>query len=152
MSSQSRRLSNKRKSGLPRRKTARQQNPTVKKQSAGSAINTARARDPRFETVKSALLTKAGVELGSMFGSEGLKIGGKVFAMLVKGQLVAKLSALQVQGIVNSNAGKLFDPGHGRLMKEWVSIDSGTGSAWVKLAHEAKDFVAHNLPNRRKMK
>ena len=57
-----------------------------------------------------------------MFGSEGLKIGGKVFAMLVKGQLVVKLPALQVQGIVNSNAGKLFDPGHGRLMKEWCRL------------------------------
>jgi hypothetical protein len=36
--------------------------------------------------------------------------------------------------------GDYFDPGHGRLMKEWVALtDSST--QWVPLAKEAYAFV-----------
>jgi hypothetical protein len=33
-----------------------------------------------------------------------------------------------------------FDPGHGRLLKEWVALDGGQPS-WVDLAREAHTFV-----------
>jgi len=33
-----------------------------------------------------------------------------------------------------------FDPGHGRLMKEWVVVAHGKVD-WVELAREACDFV-----------
>jgi hypothetical protein len=34
------------------------------------------------------------------------------------------------------------DPGHGRLMKEWVALD-GEASSWVELAQEARRFVGN---------
>ncbi|CAN5313812.1 hypothetical protein BH20ACT24_BH20ACT24_24460 [soil metagenome] len=45
-----------------------------------------------FESLAVALLAEPGVSQGTGFGrSPGLRVGGKVFAMLVKGELVAKL-------------------------------------------------------------
>jgi hypothetical protein len=65
---------------------------------------------------------------------------GKIFAMHVKGKFVAKLPKDRVDGLVRAGKGQYFDPGHGRLMKEWVALDSDTGS-WVDLAREAHRFV-----------
>lgn len=77
-----------------------------------------------------------------MFGSPGLKVRGKVFAMLVKGKLVVKLSRARVDGLVASGTGEYFDPGHGRLMKEWVAIGLAAKKEWTALAREARDFVS----------
>jgi hypothetical protein len=69
-----------------------------------------------------------------------LKVNGKVFAMLVKGKFVAKLPKERVDQLVASRIGEYFDPGHGKLMKEWVSI-AGAEDQWVNLSKEARRFV-----------
>lgn len=97
--------------------------------------------EDRFASLAEALLADAGVSEGRMFGSQGLKVGGKVFAMLVKEQLVVKLSAERVEALVDAGVGDRFDPGHGRLMKEWIAIPSGTGVDWLALAREAKSYL-----------
>lgn len=61
------------------------------------------------------------VEPTSMFGSTGLKVHGKTFAMLVKGRLVVKLPRHRVEELLAAGAGDRFDPGHGRPMREWAS-------------------------------
>jgi TfoX/Sxy family transcriptional regulator of competence genes len=83
----------------------------------------------------------AGVETGRMFGAEGLKIAGKVFAMEVKGRLVVKLPATRVNELVAKGHARLFDPGHGRLMKEWIEVDGSSKVGWLLLAAEAFAFV-----------
>jgi hypothetical protein len=60
--------------------------------------------------------------------------------MLVRGQLVVKLSKQRVDDLVAGRAGIHFDPGHGRLMKQWISIRAGKLN-WVELAQEAYRFV-----------
>ncbi len=80
------------------------------------------------------------VTVGRMFGSAGLKVNGKVFAMVVKGRLIAKLPKLRVDDLVASGGGERFDPGHGRRMAEWISVPSGAPS-WLALAREAHLFV-----------
>lgn len=80
------------------------------------------------------------VTVGKMFGSPGLKVNGKVFAMVVKGTLVAKLPRPRVDDLVASGAGERFDPGHGRRMAEWISVPPGAPS-WVALVREAHRFV-----------
>jgi len=67
-------------------------------------------------------------------------VKGKIFAMLVKGKFVAKLPKKRVDELVRLGKGENFDPGHGRLMKEWIALDGGTTS-WVELAREAHRFV-----------
>jgi hypothetical protein len=83
-----------------------------------------------------------------MMSSFGLKVDGKIFAMLVKGQFVAKLPRERVDELVNGGDGEYFDPGHGRLMKEWVAIGAGKAD-WVELAKTAYDFVNTSASARR---
>lgn len=78
---------------------------------------------------------------GGKFGASGLKVDGKLFAMLSKGELVVKLPKQRVEELVASRTGKQFDPGHGRLMKEWVTIPVARSREWRKLAEEARRFV-----------
>lgn len=98
--------------------------------------------DTLFKPVVKALLGDPRVAQSRMFGSPGLKIGGKVFAMLVKGKLVVKLPRERVEALVVSGEGEYFDPGHGRLMKEWVAFGARAKSGWISRAKEARDFVA----------
>lgn len=91
---------------------------------------------PRFTAVLAAFEGTAGVARGRMFGAEGLKFGGKVFAMEVKGRLVVKLPAVRVEELVSAGAAR-FDPGHGRTMREWAAIDPESPLDWVALAGES---------------
>lgn len=98
--------------------------------------------EKQFESVIAELEKDPHITQSRMFGSPGLKIEGKVFAMLVKGKLVVKLPRDRVETLVKAGEGKYFDPGHGKLMKEWVAISSGTKRKWLNLVEEAKDFVS----------
>jgi hypothetical protein len=79
---------------------------------------------------------------GGKFGSSGLKVNGKIFAMLSKGELVVKLPRQRVDELIAAGKGTRFDPGHGRLMKEWASISPRHAREWPGLAEEARTFVA----------
>lgn len=68
--------------------------------------------------------------------------GGKIFAMLSGGRLVVKLPQGRVDGLVASGDGYRFDPGHGRLMKEWLSVGPACAKEWLPLVREALAFVA----------
>ena len=74
------------------------------------------------------------------FGSNGLKANGKLFALFTQGTLVVKLPKGRVAELVVEKVGKPFDPGHGRLMKEWLAVTSASAS-WVELTREAFEFV-----------
>lgn len=82
------------------------------------------------------------IETTKRFGTNVLKINDKIFAMLVKGNLVVKLPRDRVDALIAAGAGQRFDPGHGRLMKEWVSLDPAVADDWLSLAKEAMRFVA----------
>lgn len=79
---------------------------------------------------------------GTGFGkSEGLRISGKIFAMFINDELVVKLSRSRAGEIVAAGRGRPFDPGHGRLMKQWISV-SFDSKTWGELVSEARSFVA----------
>jgi len=97
--------------------------------------------DPAFVPVADAFAKDGDVGLGRMFSSSSvLNFRGKIFAMFVKGKFVAKLPKERVDDLVASGVGQHFDPGHGRLMKEWVALSNARGS-WVALAQEARAFA-----------
>jgi len=97
--------------------------------------------DPAFLPIVEAFAGQRDVSRKKMFSSSSvLSVKGKIFAMLVKQRFVAKLPRERVDQLVASGAGTHFDPGHGRLMKEWVSVDRN-GPPWLELAREAHRFV-----------
>ena len=79
---------------------------------------------------------------GKGFGSGALKVDGKIFAMLSsRNEFVVKLPAKRVNELITSNTGTRFDPGHGRLMKEWLVVTASVGG-WLALAKEACEFIS----------
>ena len=81
------------------------------------------------------------LEKGWGAGNFALKTKGKIFVMLHKGELVAKLPESRVDELVDGGVGHQFDPrGDGRLMKEWLVV-AGRKPSWVDLAREAYRFV-----------
>ena len=78
---------------------------------------------------------------GRGFGSDALKIDGKIFASLSKGRLLLKLPAERVDALVESGVGERFSTGAGREKKEWITIGAAHGDIWPDLADEARDFV-----------
>jgi hypothetical protein len=77
---------------------------------------------------------------GKGFGSLGLKVNGKLFAMPVRGRLVLKLPKARVEALVESGEGAYFDPGHGRLMTQWVVLNPARQDQ-IELARTAYRFV-----------
>lgn len=104
--------------------------------------------ETRYAAIVRALGGKPGVSHESSdgrggFGSSGqLKVNDRIFAMLVRGDLVVKLPRTRVDSLVDAKQGRKFDPRHdGRLMKEWVVIPPEAGAHWLPLAREALSFV-----------
>ena len=107
------------------------------------------AGEERFAALVEAMLGRPGTTYGSdgsgpkrAFGSTSLKSNGKIFAMLVKGRLVVKLPARRVTELVASGTGERFDPGHGRIQKQWLAVASDDEATWLTLATESEAFVA----------
>ena len=95
-----------------------------------------------FERVASAFASDRRVTRGGKgFGSTGLKVDGKLFALVSsRGEYVVKLPRARVGELVSAGRGALFDPGHGRLMREWIALD-GSEKRWLLLAKEARAYV-----------
>jgi hypothetical protein len=98
----------------------------------------------RFEDDPAVTLPSAGAK----FGASALKFDGKIFAMLSQGQLVVKLPKQRVEELVASRTGAHLDPGHGRVMTEWLTIGPRDRRTWEKLADEARQFVGRAASQR----
>ena len=72
---------------------------------------------------------------------ESLKIRRKMFAMLSKGNYVLKLPKDRVIELINSGNGLPYDPGNGKIMKEWVIIPEEFSDKWIAYASEAMEFA-----------
>jgi TfoX/Sxy family transcriptional regulator of competence genes len=97
--------------------------------------------DPKLRAVAETFDASSASGQPRKFGSNGLKVDGKLFALFTQGTLVVKLPKDRVAALVAKGDGKPFDPGHGRLMKEWLTVVSPKLS-WSALAKEAHAFVA----------
>ena len=97
--------------------------------------------DPKLRAVAETFDASSASRQPRKFGSNGLKVDGKLFALFTQGTLVVKLPKDRVAALVAKGDGKPFDPGHRRLMKEWLTVVSPKLS-WSALAKEAHAFVA----------
>jgi len=76
------------------------------------------------------------------FGSKGLKVARKMFAFHSKERLVVKLPGDRVDALVSQGKAERFDPGHGRLMKEWLAVGFSRKALWLPLLKEGLEFAA----------
>jgi hypothetical protein len=97
-----------------------------------------------FETLCEEYSKAADVEFGGSragFGSNALKVNGKIFAMVSsRGQLVFKLPAARTRELTDEGVGTPFDPGRGRLMREWLVLLKPSRVRARTLANEALEF------------
>ena len=96
-----------------------------------------------WEPIAKHQLTGRDVTTGTGFGTNpGLRVSGKIFAMLVRGELVVKLPKDRVDDLVDTGVARRFDAGKGRPMKEWASVPANASRRWNALVEEARSFVA----------
>jgi hypothetical protein len=102
--------------------------------------------EDRFDQVVEAFRDSPNITFGSkgkkVFGATALKVNGKIFAMLSsKRVLVVKLPKARVDMLIGSGVGERFDPGYGRVMKEWLAVKQDSDIDWHSLVREALAFV-----------
>jgi hypothetical protein len=102
----------------------------------------ARTPEQIWKAIAETELATRGVTGGTGFGrSEGLRISNRIYAMLVNGELVVKLPKERVDDLAVASVGRRFEPGTGRIMKEWLSVPGSASRRWKGLVAEAKAFV-----------
>lgn len=95
-----------------------------------------------FEAIAATLLPDPDVEQGTGFGTNpGLRVRGKIFAILHGGELVVKLPAERSAELVEAGRARPFEIGR-RKMREWVRLGEVDEQEWLKLARESRRYVA----------
>ncbi len=56
-------------------------------------------------------------------------------------QFVVKLPKARVDALVAAGVGERFDANRDRPMKEWLEVRSESADEWLRIAHEALEFV-----------
>ena len=91
-------------------------------------------------------LERPGVDIGAMFGSEGLRVRGKVFAFVsFQGALALKLPAERVDEL-DGDDGMQRMVMRERAMREWLTVPADAEERWRPLVAEACAFVDEITP------
>ena len=75
------------------------------------------------------------------FSRNSLWVGRKMFAFWSKGNLILKLPEKRVDVLVSSGEGTRYDPGRGKVQKEWLAVKA-PGSTSLGFAKEAIKYAA----------
>ena len=99
-----------------------------------------------FDPIAAEYLERPGVDIGPMFGSEGLRVRGKVFAFVgYKGALVVKVPASRADEIEAAGDGARMQM-RGRTMREWVMIGVDRADRWAPLTADAFAYLDEITP------
>jgi hypothetical protein len=94
-----------------------------------------------FDAIAADLRDEPDVVEGTGFGNQpGLRVGGKIFAMVHDDELVVKLPPERCRELAEEGGAKPFEIGM-RRMREWVSVEPSATRDWAALAREALAFV-----------
>jgi hypothetical protein len=94
-----------------------------------------------FDQIAASYASEPGVTYGLGWHNEGLKVDGRIFAMVVRDGLVVKVPADQAADLVEAGQGAAFEPRPGRKMREWVVIDRLDPTSWRRLIADAHHYV-----------
>lgn len=92
--------------------------------------------DP-YASVKAHFENMAAVTVNAGRGAQGMKVGGKMFAMFYKGDLLLTLPPKRVETLIAARRGLPFDPGTGKMMKNRLLVPAARKRSWIKLCEEA---------------
>ncbi|MDN3497477.1 hypothetical protein QL996_16170 [Planococcus sp. APC 4015] len=99
-----------------------------------------------FDPVAARYLGLSGVDIGPMFGSEGLRIRSKVFAFVgYRGSLVVKLPAARTDELVAEGSVERMRM-RDRPMREWVLVGPDRAPLWELLTAEAFAYLDEITP------
>jgi hypothetical protein len=99
-----------------------------------------------FDPIAQGYLERDGVDIGPMFGSEGLRIRGKVFAFVgFAGELVIKVPEGRADEVVASGVAERMEI-RGRVMREWLVVGLAAAEHWAPLTAEAFAYVDELTP------
>ncbi len=99
-----------------------------------------------LDPIAADYLAMPDVDIGPMFGSEGLRVRGKVFAFVTShGLLALKLPETRVDELAGDD-GMLRMTMRERSMREWLTVPRGAPERWRPLVAEAHAFVDSITP------
>ena len=100
-----------------------------------------------FDPIARRYVERPGVDIGVMFGSEGLRVRSKVFAFVGHvGGLVVKIPEARVTELAEQGAAERMVM-RGRPMREWATLDVHAGAErWDDLIAEAFDYLDEITP------
>lgn len=104
--------------------------------------------EPRavFDDIAAAYMALPGVDIGPMFGSEGLRIRRKVFAFMgYRSGLIVKLPEERVAALERTGRAERMTM-RGRAMREWVFVGPDAVELWPDVVAEAYAFVDRITP------
>ncbi|KZE33950.1 TfoX/Sxy family protein [Microbacterium sp. T32] len=94
-----------------------------------------------FDPIAETLCTLPDVDMGRMFGTEGVRVRGKVFAFVAhQGGLVVKLPEQRIGELAADRVGAPMVM-RGRPLREWAEISPDATETWAALIDEAHRFV-----------
>ncbi|WP_344094120.1 TfoX/Sxy family protein [Microbacterium deminutum] len=99
-----------------------------------------------LDPIAQEYLAMPDVDIGAMFGSEGLRVRGKVFAFVsFQGSLALKLPEARVDEL-DAAAGTARMVMRERSMREWLIVSPDAPDRWAPLVAEAYVFVDSITP------
>ena len=99
-----------------------------------------------FDPIAQEFLSRDDVDIGPMFGSEGLRIRGKVFAFVASGgELLIKVPESRADELVAAGAAERMVMRE-RTMREWVVLGPGAPEQWASLIGEAFAYLDEITP------
>lgn len=100
-----------------------------------------------FDPIAERYLQRPDVDIGAMFGSQGLRVRGKVFAFVGHlGGLVVKVPEARAGELVAEGAAQRMVM-RDRPMREWLTVDVEAGEQrWSELIGEAFAYLDEITP------
>ena len=98
--------------------------------------------DDPYAALREHFAAVEGATVNTGRGAQGIKWGGKMFAMFYKGDLLLQLAPERVAEMTGSGEGLAFDPGTGRPMADRVLIPASHKDDWISLAEESRRYAA----------
>lgn len=99
-----------------------------------------------FDPIAADYLGRPGVDMGRMFASEGLRIRGKIFALVsFDGKLMLKLPAARTTELVDAGEAERVEMA-GRSMREWIFVPVESPGLWGPLVAEAFAYLDEITP------